>query len=62
MKKIVTIVFTVFLALSLGSCGSGISAKRASQNEVASYTLKNKKEIMEQKVLYKKSKTIIVLP
>ena len=62
MKKFVYIAIIVFLAISLTSCGSGISAKKNTQNEVAGYTLKNKKEIMEQKILHKKSKTIIVVP
>jgi len=62
MKNLVNIVVIVFLIFSLTSCGSGVSAKRGSKYEVAGYTLKNKKEIMERKVLYKKSKTMIVLP
>lgn len=62
MRNLIYIAITVFLVISLSSCGAGVSAKRATQNEVAGYTLKNKKEIMEQKILHKKSKTIIVLP
>ncbi len=62
MKKIAYIAFTIIFAVSLASCGAGVSAKKASQNEVAGYTLKNKKEIMEQKILHKKSKTIIATP
>jgi hypothetical protein len=33
-----------------------------SENEVAGYTLKNKKELMQQKVLNKKARTVIALP
>lgn len=62
MTKFVYIIFTLFLAVSLTSCGAGCSAKKAAKKEVASYTLKNKKEIMEQQILHKKNKTIIVIP
>ncbi len=66
MTKFVYIIFTLFLAISLTSCGAGCSAKKAekkaAKKEVASYTLKNKKEIMEQQILHKKNKTIIVIP
>lgn len=62
MTKFVYIIFTLFLAVSLTSCGAGCSAKKASKKEVASYTLKNKKEIMEQQILHKKNKTIMVIP
>ncbi len=62
MKKFVYIAFTVFFAVSLTSCGAGVAVKAKSKHQVAGYTLKNKKEIMEQKILHKKSKTIVVLP
>ncbi len=62
MIKIIYIAITVFFAVSLTSCGAGCSAKKGKKKEVASYTLKNKKEIMEQKILHKKNKTIIVIP
>lgn len=62
MKKFVYIAIAVFLTVSLTSCGAGVSAKRATQQELAGYTLKNKKELMERKILYKKSETMIVLP
>jgi len=61
MKKVVfTILVTVF-ALSISSCGS-VSAIQKSDTEVAGYTLKNKKELMQQKVLNKKLKTVIAMP
>lgn len=62
MKKFVYIAITVFFAVSLTSCGAGASVKADANNKVAGYTLKNKKEIMEQKILHKKSKTIVVIP
>jgi len=62
MKKFVYIAFTVIFAVSLTSCGAGASVKASENDKVAGYTLKNKKEIMEQKILHKKSKTIIAIP
>ena len=65
MAKFVYIIFTLFLVVSLTSCGAGCaakSAKKETSKEIASYTLKNKKEIMEQQILHKKGKTIIVKP
>ncbi len=62
MKKIVYIAIVVIFIISLTSCGSAISAKNESKYQVAGYTLKNKTEIMEQKILHKKSKTIITAP
>ena len=65
MTKFIYIIFTLFLAVSLTSCGAGCtakSAKKETKKEIAGYTLKNKKEIMERKILHKKSKTIIVKP
>ena len=62
MKKFVYIAIAVFIAVSLTSCRSGLSVKKTNEYEVAGYTLKNKKEIMEQKILHKKNKSIIVNP
>ena len=62
MKKFIYIAFTVVFAVSLSSCGAGASVKADANNQVAGYTLKNKKEIMEEKILHKKSKTIVVIP
>ncbi len=62
MKNFIYIAITVFFAVSLTSCGAGFSAKKTTPQEIAGYTLKNKKEIMERKILHKKSKTIIVIP
>lgn len=62
MKKFVYIAITVIFTISLTSCGAGASVKANANNQVAGYTLKNKKELMEQKILHKKSRTIVVLP
>jgi len=62
MKKFVYLIIVAFFMISIASCGSAVSAKKESQNQVAGYTLKNKKEIMEQKILHKKTKTIITKP
>jgi len=60
MKKFVYIAIIVCFAISLTSCGAGASVKANDNDKVAGYTLKNKKEIMEQQILHKKSKTSIV--
>ena len=45
------------------SCGGSSAAKQNdSKTSFAAYTLKNKKELMEQKILNNKSKTIIAIP
>jgi hypothetical protein len=46
----------------LTSCGSSVAIQKDSKASLAGYTLKNKKELMEQKILNKKSKTIIAIP
>ena len=43
------------------SCATTSSTQK-SENELAGYTLKNKKELMEQKVLCKTEKTVIAQP
>lgn len=61
MKKIVFILAAVIFTATFSSCG--VSQKiQQDENEVAGYTLKNKKELMEQKILNKKSKTVLVTP
>lgn len=61
MKKIVFLVLTAVFTLSICSCGS-TSAIHKNNTEMAGYTLKNKKELMQQKVLHKKIKTVVVAP
>ena len=61
MKKIIYLTFAIIFTATLASCGSATTIEK-SKNDVAGYTLKNKKELMQQKVLNKKNKTVIVLP
>ena len=61
MKKIIFLAVAVIFTLSLSSCG-GVSAIQKSDTELIVYTLKNKKELMQQKILHKKIKTVVVAP
>jgi len=61
MKKLIFIVATLVFTVSFTSCGT-ISSIQNQDTEVAGYTLKDKKEVVEQKILNKKSKTVIVIP
>lgn len=61
MKKIIYFGIALILTVSVSSCGSVASIQK-SENDLAGYTLKNKKELMQQKVLNKKVKTVIALP
>jgi hypothetical protein len=51
----------VIFAVTISSCSATTAIKKG-DNDVAGFTLKNKKELMEQEVLNKKVKTVIVLP
>ncbi|MCF6306442.1 MAG: hypothetical protein L3J09_00645 [Flavobacteriaceae bacterium] len=62
MKKFIYIVATICFIVSLSSCGAGASIKNDNKDQVAGYTLKNKKELMKHKILHKKGKTLIALP
>ena len=61
MKRIIFIIATVVLTISMTSCGSAVNLKN-SDTDVAGYTLKNKTELLEQKILNRKSKTVIAIP
>lgn len=62
MKKISHIVVLLIVAVSILSCGSTIS-KVKQENEIVGYTLKNKMELMQQKITNdKKNKTVIATP
>jgi len=54
----VTLILIAVLGTSLTSCSSA----KTYQEDVAGYTLKNKKELMQQKILNKKCKTVIATP
>ena len=62
MKKFIYIITVLCFTVSLTSCGSSVAIQTDSENQVLSYTLKNKKELMEQKILNKKNKTIVAIP
>ncbi|MEZ4875566.1 MAG: hypothetical protein R2793_09015 [Flavobacteriaceae bacterium] len=55
------IIFSIAIAASCTSCATAHSVKKTSP-EVAGYTLKNKKELMQQKVLNTQTKTSIAQP
>ena len=60
MRTLLSILCIVFIA-SLSSCGS-LKSHNIEANKVAGYTLKSKKEQLQQKVLQNKSKTIVSQP
>ncbi len=62
MKNFIYIVTILSFVVSLTSCGSSVAIQTDSEDQVLSYTLKNKKELMEQKILNKKNKTIVAIP
>jgi outer membrane murein-binding lipoprotein Lpp len=57
---IVAIILIVVLLAGLSSCATA-NIKNDSE-KVAGYTLKNKTELMQQKILNCKQKTVIVIP
>ena len=61
MKKFIYIVTVLCFAISLSSCGSSVAIQTDSK-ESLSYTLKNKTELMEQKICNKNSKIIVAIP
>lgn len=61
MKKIIFIVAALVFTASFTSCGT-VGSIQNHDTEVAGYTLKDKKEVVEQKILNKKSKTVIATP
>ncbi|PVW17232.1 hypothetical protein [Marixanthomonas spongiae] len=61
MKKAAIIVLGAFFILSAASCATANSAKK-NETEIAGYTLKNKKELMQQKILNRKKKSVIATP
>ena len=47
---------------SMTSCSTAKNVKKENTKELAGYTLKNKKELMQQKIARKKSKTVLATP
>ena len=60
MKRIAHLGMAIVLAISVSSCKTGSGIQQ--QEELAGYTLKCKKELMQQKILNKKNKTVISTP
>jgi hypothetical protein len=61
IKHFITIfILAVLLGSGLTSCASANIKKDT--EEVAGYTLKNKAELMQQKILNTKKKTVLVTP
>lgn len=61
MKKLIYILIILFFSVSMFSCGTTVMTLQK-EEKVAGYTLKNKKELMQQKILNKKQKTVIAQP
>ena len=61
MKNLLIVVIVAVFSASMTSCGT-TAAMHENQKEVAGYTLKNKKQLLEQKILNKKLKTVIAQP
>ena len=62
MKKYITLVLILTVSICATSCGTTSKAIQQNETEVAGYTLKNKTQLMQQKILHKKSKTVIATP
>ena len=62
MKNFIYILTVLCFTVSLTSCGSSVAIQTDSKDQVLSYTLKNKKELMEQKIMNKNGKTIVAIP
>lgn len=61
MKRLIYIIAIICFTASLASCGTTVKTLQK-EEKVAGYTLKNKKELMQQKILNKKKKTVIAQP
>lgn len=59
MKKLILLLALASFAMT--SCTS-TQAFSKRENQVAGYTLKNKKELMQQKIADKKGKTVVATP
>jgi len=62
MKKIIYILTIAIFTSTFVSCGTTSSAMKNNDTQVAGYSLKDKKEIVEQKILQKSTKTMIATP
>ena len=60
--KIIKSILLGALIVSFVSCASTQSKALKKEQQVAGYTLKNKKELLQQKVLHKTQKTLVAKP
>jgi hypothetical protein len=58
---IVTIILVLVFSAALTSCAVPMTIQNDSE-KVAGYTLKNKKELMQQKIANKKCKIVVATP
>lgn len=58
---IVALILIVVLLAGLSSCATATNTLEES-DQVAGYTLKNKTELLQQKILNRNCKTIIAIP
>lgn len=58
---IVTLILILVLAAAFTSCAAPLSIQE-NEEQIAVYTLKNKKELMQQKIANKKCQTVIATP
>jgi hypothetical protein len=62
MKNLAQLFVILIFAATIVSCGSTV-AKVKQKKELAGYTLKNKQELMQQKIVSsKKNKTVVAAP
>jgi hypothetical protein len=58
---IVTLILILVLMAAFTSCAAPLSIQE-NEDQLAAYTLKNKKELMQQKIANKKCKIVIASP
>jgi len=58
---IVTLILLIVVLAALSSCATPMKVQDNSE-EIAGYTLKNKKELMQQKIANIKCKTVMATP
>jgi|TARA_R110002094_G_scaffold126795_1_gene120659 hypothetical protein len=61
LKYLIVTIFIVVFSASFTSCATTNSIQNESE-KVAGYTLKSKKELMQQKIAHRKRNTVIALP
>jgi len=61
LKYLIVTIFVVVFSASFTSCATSNSIQNESEKAVG-YTVKNKKELMKQKIADRKCRTVIALP